>query len=150
MNRDRSQETRRRAGERGHAVIEVSLLGPWILFLFMGVFDFGFYSYAIIATQNAARIAALHTSSSLESAADQSGACYYGMGEMRTLPNIGSSLNSCSSLPVVITAQSVTGADGAPATRVTVTYQTVPLFPIPGLTGRLTLTRVVEMRAKQD
>src|SRR5947207_14797502 len=48
--------------ERGHAVIEVSLMAPWIFFLFMGTLDFGFYSYAIIATQNAARVAVMQTS----------------------------------------------------------------------------------------
>jgi len=50
----------------------------------------------------------------------------------------------------VITVQTVsqpfTGADGQPATQVSVTYTSVPLFPIPGLTGQYSLTRVVQLR----
>ena len=46
----------------GNSIIEVTFMMPWLLFLFVGVFDFGFYSYALIATQNAARAAAVHNS----------------------------------------------------------------------------------------
>ncbi len=42
--------------QRGGSLVEVALLAPWIFFLFVGIFDFGFYAYAAICTQNAARI----------------------------------------------------------------------------------------------
>jgi Flp pilus assembly protein TadG len=48
--------------ERGHAMLEAALLLPWVLFLFVGAFDLGFYNYALISTQNAARVAAWYTS----------------------------------------------------------------------------------------
>jgi Flp pilus assembly protein TadG len=129
----------------------VSLLAPWIFFLFVGVFDFGFYMYSAISTQNAARVAALQTSSAPSVAGNSGLACQYALGELRMLPNVGTSVTSCGSLPVQVTATAITGVDGAPASRVSVTYETVPLIPIPGLlTGRFTLTRIVEMRVKDD
>jgi Flp pilus assembly protein TadG len=148
----------------GHAVIEASLLAPWIFFLFVGVFDFGFYSYAAIATQNAARIAAMQTSDNTKTSADDVLACQYAVQELQMLPGIPkvtslASTPACptatggitNTFPLSVDAQSVTGPDGAPATRVAVTYRTVQLVPIPGLlTGRLQLTRVVEMRLKES
>lgn len=139
----------------GHSVLEVALLSPWIFFLFIGALDWGFFSYALISTQSAARVAALHTSSSNATAADQATACQYVLDELRRLPNIGEAVQSCSGLPVSVTAQRVDqysnppSADRAPASRVTVTYQTVPLIPIPGLLpGQLTITHSAEMRIR--
>lgn len=59
---DRTKERMQPSGRlrslrnRGHAVIEVALLSPWIFFLFVGTLDMGFYTHALIATQNAARV----------------------------------------------------------------------------------------------
>ncbi len=142
----------------GHAVIEIALFLPWILLLFLGVFNFGFFSYALISVENAARVAALYTSAANSTANDSNFACYYAIEELRTLPNIGRSLNcpgtcaagaDCTAGPLTVRAQLVPAADsadGRPASRVAVTYQTVQLFPLPWLAGRLTIRRVVEMR----
>lgn len=141
----------------GHAVIETALVAPWIFLLFIAIFDFGFYAYAGIATANAARVAALYTSSSVGAATDTAGACQYALEELRSLPNVGTAVTTCGALPVQVFACSSAGAcgftcsaaEGAATTAcVKVTYQTVPLFPIPGLTGRLTVNRIAEMRAK--
>jgi Flp pilus assembly protein TadG len=141
-----------RRRESGHAVVEVALLAPWIFLLFIGVFDFGFYAYAAIATENAARVAALQTSSGTAVADDATLACTYVLEELRHMPNIKNSVTNCNSSPLVVTAQLIDpGVDGAPASRVTVTYQTIPLFPIPGMMmGQFNLTRIVEMRVKDD
>ena len=48
-------------------------MAPWIFFLFMGTLDFGFYAYAIIATQNAARVAVMQTSLNSTTAANSTG-----------------------------------------------------------------------------
>lgn len=141
------------SGRRGHAVIETALMAPWIFLLFVGILDFGFYAYAAIATQHATRAAALYTSSSPDTAADSGGACRYVLGALRALPNM-SGVTTCAGLPqqvsptqpVAAGASAVTGADGNPASLVTVTYQTVPLFPIPGLMGQMTITRTTQMR----
>jgi hypothetical protein len=50
---------------------------------------------------------------------------------------------------VTVTASSITGVDGSPATRVRVTFQTMMLLPIPGVfNGQLTITRQVDMRRR--
>lgn len=134
--------------EHGHAVIEISLMAPWIFFLFMGTLDFGFYAYAIIATQSAARVAVMQTSQNSTTAANSTLACQYALTELNMLPN-ASSLNSCGALPVTVNATLVVDADGANASQVAVTYQSINMIPIPGLSGSLTLTRTAQMRLKQ-
>jgi Flp pilus assembly protein TadG len=138
---------------RGNCIIEFALLLPWVIFLFVGVLDYGFYAYALIATQNAARVAALYTSTSSTTAADQTTACSYVRAEMYMAPNIGSGVTSCGANPLIVTATSVaaaSSADGsAAASSVSVTYQTITLIPIPGiLMGSYTFTRTVQMRLR--
>jgi Flp pilus assembly protein TadG len=144
----------RRRNQRGNAVVEVALMAPWIFFLFLGVFDVGFYCYAAICTQNAARAVALsYAQDSVLSP------CTVAMAELHTLPNVNG--GSCSALPVVATATKLNGSScpdsalpsgvlyaGTPfCVQSSVTYQTIPLLPIPGvLTGRMTLTRTSQMR----
>jgi len=165
-------QRRRRA--RGSSVVEVSLMAPWIFFLFIGIFDLGFYMYAGIATENAARVAAARTAADPYSQT-QAIACAAATSEMKPLPNGGSIPASCNAAPLIVTqstlcadqtkvvpasiACTTTGAgppngcadcgadDTAASSKVSVTYQTIPLVPIPGLlTGRLNLTRIVETR----
>src|SRR2546428_1434750 len=73
--------------ERGHAVIEVSLMAPWIFFLFMGTLDFGFYSYAIIATQNAARVAVIQTSINPTTSTHNTIACKHVPPQLTMVPH---------------------------------------------------------------
>ena len=138
----------RNDSRKGQAIMEVTFIAPWFLLLFAGVFDVGFYSYAAICTENAARVAAMHAARDATLAADAS------MGdlaradvcqEMRSLPNVGSTCPS-SVVQVSVAPQPFIGADGQAATQVAVTYTTVPVIPIPGLMGRMTLTRVVQIR----
>ena len=143
--------------QKGHAVLEVSLMAPWIFFLFMGTLDFGFYTYAAIATENAARIAVSQSSYDATTAGNAATACKYALGELKSLPNM-SSVTTCASSssgidsthPVAVTATQVVGADGTLASQVAVTYQTIQMIPIPGLSGQLTLTRVAQMRLKDQ
>ena len=58
----------RREKQKGHAVLEAAFLAPWVIFLFVGAFDMGFYCYALICTENAARIGAMYTSGSASTA----------------------------------------------------------------------------------
>ena len=135
--------------QKGHAVLEISLMAPWLLFLFCGSFDMGFYHHALTSTANAAQVAASYTSSSTTAAADASGACTYVLAELNSMRNVRG-LASCNSYPVIVSATAVTGVDGSPASSVSVTYQTDQLIPIPGLLmGRLTVTRTVQMRINQ-
>ena len=144
----------RRRGNSGHAAVEIALMAPWIFFLFVGVLDFGFYAYSAISTQNAARAAALYTSSSDSVSTHigdvNSGACSYVLAELKRLPNV-KNITTCASLPVLVTAQKINpGVDGAPASRVSVTYRTPSMIPIPGIMAmQFVLTRAVEMRIKE-
>ena len=143
---------------RGNALVEFSLMMPWLVFLFTGTFDFGFYSYSLISVENAARAAALHASANTTTAADQSGACAIAIQELNGLPNIGSSFSSsCNAAPIQVSVSycdgttpctgSSTSADGQPAAFVTITYQLPPLFHLP-VTGLQSITRTVEMRLR--
>jgi len=143
----RSQFSRRMRSEKGSTLIEISLLAPWILFLFVGIVDLGFFSYSLIAVENATRIAAEYTSQSATSATDPSGvACARVLAELSSLPNL-SGLSTCSASPLTLTATSVTGVDGQPAAQISIAYRGLNLFPIPGLLiGQLNVTRTVQMR----
>ena len=56
---------KRKRREAGNSIVEVALLAPWIFFLFVGIFDLGFFTYAVICTENAARAAATQTAASV-------------------------------------------------------------------------------------
>jgi hypothetical protein len=129
--------------------MELALFLPFLLFLFIGAFDWGFYSWALIATENAARAAALYTSSSTANAANSTGACPYALAELTNAPNVFGTVTTCTAAPVTLTATSITGADGTAASQVSVTYQTINLIPIPSLlAGQMNITRVVEMKVQ--
>ncbi|HWB83786.1 MAG TPA: TadE family protein [Bryobacteraceae bacterium] len=133
---------------RGSALVELTLLSPWVLFLFVGMVDLGFYTYSLISVENAARVGAEYTSQSTAVAADQSGACALVRSELAMLPRLGS-LTTCDASPLVVSATSVAGPDGGSATSVSVTYTGYSLVPIPGLlVGTLSITRTVEMKVK--
>ncbi len=146
----------------GHSALEFAFFLPYLLFLFVGAFDWGFYSWALMSTENAARTAALYTSSSLHHGNGDSvfRACFIATAELADAPNVaaspavaksaGSGSATCSGNPISVTATSVSsGADGAAASQVSVTYKTPQLIPIPGsLTGQLSITRTVEMKVR--
>jgi Flp pilus assembly protein TadG len=130
--------------------VETAFALPWLFFLFVGAYDWGFFSYALLATQNGARLAALYTSSASTSAGDSSGACSYALPEFYYLPNMGSQVTNCSSSPLTVVATSVSsGPDKQPASSVTVTYTLTGMVPIPGLLrSSNTISSTVEMRVK--
>jgi hypothetical protein len=126
--------------------VEVVLMAPWIYFLFVGTLDMGFFTHAMIATQNAARTAAASTSRSSALADSVPVACKYALVELSAMSNVRS-LTSCNGSPLVVTASKVT-IDGSDASRVTVSYLTNQLIPIPGLARQFTITRTVAMLVK--
>jgi Flp pilus assembly protein TadG len=146
--------------ESGNSVVEVALMAPWLFLLFVGVFDFGFYAYAGICMENAARIGALQTASNsaLTSTQLQALACTAATLEMARVPNRFNFVGGCGSGPLQVTQQTLTnsttpqcadcGADaGAVSTLVTVTYQSNLFVPIPGvLENQLNLQRTSEVR----
>ena len=113
---------RRCRRRRGSSLVELTLIAPWLLFLFVGVVDVGFYTYSLIAVENAARIAAEYTSKNLALAGNSDAACTKARLELEMLPGVGS-LANCSNSTLTVTAASVNGPDLKPATSVSVTYQ---------------------------
>jgi len=140
---------RRLRKRRGNSLIEFSLLMPWYFFLFVGVYDFGFYGYGLIALEDGLRIATLNASQNSSQAGNSSAACTYVLGSLVNLSNIGTTVSTCGASPLIVTATSGTGPDGAPATTVSATYTSPQLIPIPGLLpGQVTITRTLQMRVQ--
>ena len=134
-------------GTSGHAVVEFSLMAPWIFFLFVGALDFGFFLYALVSVQNAARVAALNAGFSIVSASSQNEACYYARRELVMMPNAQAFSLTCDQAPLIVRVAPTTDADGSPSSRVQVSYQTVQLVPIPGLVGgQQTINRQVDVK----
>jgi len=132
---------------RGQATIETALLLPWLVLSFVGAYDMGVGSYALISTQSAARAGAVWGSYSSANAASSNfstKACSYALAELRNAPGVGSGTTSCGgSSPVSVSTSSATGADGQPAVSVTVNYS-VSMIPFPGiLASRLNCSRTV-------
>jgi Flp pilus assembly protein TadG len=135
----------------GNAIVEAALLMPWIVFLFVGILDAGFYAFDLITTENAARIGALQASLSVAASGDSGSACVSVLQEMSALPNVAG-LTSCgagsvsSSLPVSVLATAVDHGSGDVSTRVTVMYLTMPMVAIPGIfPTQMTITRSAEV-----
>jgi Flp pilus assembly protein TadG len=140
-----STQRNRRKNQAGSSVIEMALFFPMFVFLFIGAFDWGIYSHALISIQSAVRVAAVYASASTKTATNSTKACEYVLDELRAAINIGS-LSTCTGLPVIVTATMVTGPDGQPACQVAVTYQTTQLIGIPGLlANQATIYRVLQL-----
>ena len=140
---------------RGGSVLEMSFFLPWFVFLFVGAFDWGYYAHALISVQAAARAVALYSSQdsskTVANSSNDINTCRYAIEELRIAPNI-TSTTTCTTLPVIVSYRMVSGpdsADGQPAAEAAVTYQTIPLIPIPGqLKNQATIRRVVQMRMR--
>lgn len=126
-------------------MLEMALLSPWIIFLFVGAFDMGFYAYSLITIETAARSAAWNEGTFATQ--DSTRACGVALAEMSTLVNMSGVTCSTAGSPLVVTASQTTGPDGTPAAQVSLTYTTPSMIPIPGLLAKqFTITRVVTMK----
>lgn len=149
---DQCKPRRRNRRRAGNNLIEFSLMMPWYIFLFVGTYDFGFFAYSLIATQTAAQVGANYCATNSITVTDSTTACGYALNQLIDMPNVSAcavGTTVTSSAPLALSATSVTGPDGNPATSVTVTYLTPQLVPIPGmLPGTLTISRTVKMRLR--
>jgi hypothetical protein len=127
-------------------MMELALFSPWIVFLFVGTLDWGFYAYSLITLETATRSAASWNSNHA-SPNDSFTACQIVYNEMQTLVNM-TGVSSCGgSSPVSVSASQVAGPDTENAAQVAVTYTSPQMIPIPGLlTKQFTITRVVTMK----
>ena len=136
-------------------MVELSLMMPWLFFLFVGALDFGFYSYSLIAVQNAARVAALkaggvydnYVQALVDPSLVESRACRSVRDELQKMPNFAALPLECDGSPLDVRVTPFLDADGKAALRVAVGYKTIPLIPIPGMVpGQMTMTRTASIR----
>jgi Flp pilus assembly protein TadG len=145
----------RRKKCKGGSALEMALLLPWYMFLFVGAFDWGYYAHALISTESAARVAGTYAATSSTTATDTTNVCLFALQELSIVPNV-SGVTTCSgSSPVRVTASLLTNAttpasaDGQNAAQVSVQYTTLQLIPIPLLLqSQATFYRTVEMRLR--
>ena len=127
-------------------MMELALLSPWIVFLFIGAFDWGFYAYSLITLETATRSAASWNANHNDPT-NAAYACTVVTTEMQTLTNMGGVTTCGGGSPVSVTATQVVGPDNENAAQVSVTYTTPSLIPIPGLLAKqMTITRTVQMK----
>lgn len=139
----------RRNLRKGNNIIEFAFIAPWYLMLFSGAFDMGIYNYSLIGVQNAARTVALYCAATSSTCPTTSTTpCSYALDQLRDLPNVGSSVTTCTSpSPVSVSVSYVTGPDSNSAAQVTVSYTSPGLFALPkSVAGQYTATRTVTMR----
>jgi len=126
---------------------------PWVIFLFIGAFDWGFYAHALISVESAVRVASLYGANAASGSVSQSGACTLVLDELKIVANVAN-LSGCtgtlsSSQPVIlsVTCPAASSAlDNLNAVQVALTYRTINLIPIPGLLpSQVTLYRVAQM-----
>ncbi len=154
---------KKRNRRKGTAIVEAAFMIPWLAFLFVGILDFGYFAYAAICTQNAARAAAM----AMAAGTGTVSACTAALGELRGLPNMGTGgvpITTCATNPAGATAGLPVGvctgtlstaapvwsnagcnssttltcadcAQDASSTSIiaSVTYQSLPMVPIPGI-----------------
>jgi len=129
-------------------MMELALLSPWVIFLFIGVLDWGFYAHAIITLENATRAAAMYASNGATAYSDTTTICTIIKNEMSSLPNMQNVSTCGGTSTVAFTSTQVTGPDNNTAVQMSVTYTTPTMIPIPGvLAKQFTITRSVTMRS---
>jgi Flp pilus assembly protein TadG len=126
--------------------MEFALIAPWFVFLFVGAFDFGMASYALISVEGAARAGAMWASASVANAQTPGNIpCTYALAALQYTPS-GNGATTCSATgPVnVTTTYNAVGADGNPSVTVTVTYK-LSLIPFLGVApASMPVSRTVE------
>jgi Flp pilus assembly protein TadG len=131
---------------RGAVMMELALLSPWIIFLFIGLLDWGFYAYSLVTLETATRAAASWNANHA-APTDVATACTIVTSEMQSLVNMNGVTSCGGSSPVSVTSAQVTGPDNEDAAQVAVTYRTPSLIPIPGLLAKqFTITRISTMK----
>jgi Flp pilus assembly protein TadG len=135
-----------RTRESGSSAVEFAFLVPWFVFLFVGILDTGYYMYALISAQSAARTAVLFTSSSTSASTQSTVACSYVYDQLTSNINLTAATTCVSPSPITLTTTVGTGPDGNSASTVTVQFTSATLIPIPGvLPATIPVSRTAEM-----
>jgi Flp pilus assembly protein TadG len=124
---------------RGVAAVELAVLLPFLLFIFVAAVDFGRVFYYEVAVTNCALSGALYGSTDATHAADTQGIQAAAKAEAPELSSI-------------LSVSSTTGTDSAGnpfvAVKVTYLFQTITNFP--GIPSSATVSRTVQMRVNPN
>lgn len=137
-----------RTTQKGSSAVEFAFLVPWFVFLFVGILDLGYYSYALITAQSAARTAVLFTSSSTSASTQSTLACSYVYDQLTSNINLTTATTCTSPSPISLTTAVVTGPEGVvnSASTVTIEFTSATLIPIPGvLPANIPIVRTATM-----
>lgn len=154
-----TKSKRRRAVQRGQAMLELCLVLPVLLLLLMGVIEFGRAAYFDIEVADAARAGALYGAQSMADANDQAAIKQAALNNEQDVASgsvtVASSLScTCPGSGNVGTAADCTGGLGCTYpqvyVQVTVTYPLATLFQYPGIPDPITLTTISTMPVRQQ
>jgi microcystin-dependent protein len=108
--------------------------------------DLGFYNYALITAQSAARTAVLYTSSSTSASTDSTVACSYVYDQLTSNINLAGQTTCSGTSPISLATSVGTGPDGNSASTVTISFTSAIFIPIPGiLPASIPVVRTAQM-----
>ena len=131
--------SRKCTSRRGAAAVELALLLPVLLFLFVAIIDFGRVFYYSQTVENSARAGALYLSDD-----DAIATSPYANVTAAALADA----SNLSPQPTVASSNG-TDASGNPYVRVTVSWSFHLIINYPGIPGTVSLARTVQMRKVQ-
>jgi Flp pilus assembly protein TadG len=146
-------KSREQAPRRGTATVELAILLPFLVALFLGAFDFARLFYVTITLENSIHNAALFGAQVFDNQNQQwIGNQQYWQGPSGQVSGGkgAAELDATSLNPALsdsnISITSGTDADGNAVNIVTVTYTFNTLVPYPGLPSSVTITRTAQVR----
>ena len=143
-----------RAARRATATVELAVLLPFLVALFLFAVDFARIFYFSITIENAIHNSALFASQVFDNQNQQwIGNQQYWQGpngQLVSQPKVAAELDGTNLNPALadsnITITTGVDADGNPVNIVTVTYTFNTIVPYPGIPSPLTITRTAQVR----
>jgi len=124
-----------RRERRGAAIVELAILVPLLVFLFVIGTDFARSFYYSLTVANGARNGALYGATDPDHAADSAGiraAALTDLGDLTPTPNVDST--------------TLSDASGNQYVKVTVTYTFSTITNYPGIPSSFSITQICQMR----
>lgn len=139
---------------RGTATVELAVLLPFLMMLFLFAFDFARVFYYTITIENCVHNAALYGSQSFDNQNQQwVGNQQYWQGpngQLVAQENVTADLDGTNLTPALATSNvsitSGTDTDGHPVNIVTVTYTFSTIVSYPGIPSPMTIVRTAQVR----
>jgi hypothetical protein len=150
----RLQQRPARTPRRATAAVELALLLPFLVLLFLGSTDFARIFYVSITIENSLENAALFSSQTFDNQNQQwIGNQQYWQGpngQLISAEKVAAEFDGASLNPALadsnVSVSAGADADGNAVKIVTVTYRFETLIPYPGLPSPVTITRTAQVR----